>query len=234
MDPALFSEKKFAEISEWEDNKFNLKKVYRLIGKYCPNGKGKRLLDVGCGDGSFALMIKNRYGFDAEGVDIAGKAVQRANRSGVKAKVCNIEKKLPYESGRFDAVILCEVIEHIFDTESLIKEIYRVMKKGGLLFLTTPNVASLTSRIRLLFGGYPNGVEYCVSPNSIGHIRAYTPKILKRQLMRNKFFIVKMTSPNFLFPVKSKSIPLAIREFMIDFSDITKNLGEQIVAVAKK
>ncbi len=233
MDTAKYSERRFAELEEYRDDKFNLKKVYKFIEKYVPNKEGKKLLDIGCADGSFAALLQKK-GFDVYGIDIAKKAIRRARSKGIKAKVGDLGKKLPYKSNSFDVIIMCEVIEHIFDTDFLLREIYRIIKKGGFLFITTPNVASFTSRVKLIFGGYPNGLEYYVGQRTSGHIRAYTPAILRRQLNRDGFKVIKMTSPNLLFPVKSKVIPNFIKELMIHLSDLTKNLGEQIVVVAKK
>jgi SAM-dependent methyltransferase len=60
---------------------------------------------------------------------------------------------LPYESGFFDAVILCEVIEHFnFNPLPSLKEINRVLKPGGILYIGTPNMASIKNRIDLLRG----------------------------------------------------------------------------------
>jgi 2-polyprenyl-3-methyl-5-hydroxy-6-metoxy-1,4-benzoquinol methylase len=234
MNTQKFSEKRFADIKEYRDSKFNLKKVHALIKQYVIRKKSKNLLDIGCSDGSFAVILRGDFGFDVYGVDIAKRAIDRAKLNGIKAQVADLANRLPYKSNTFDVIIMCEVIEHIFDTDFLLNEIHRVIRKGGLLFITTPNVASFTSRIKLIFGGYPNGLEYCINECTNGHIRAYTPLILKKQLNKNKFKVVKMTSPNILFPVKSKLIPNFIKDTMIHFSDLTKNLGEQIVVVARK
>jgi 2-polyprenyl-3-methyl-5-hydroxy-6-metoxy-1,4-benzoquinol methylase len=234
MNTQKFSEKRFADIKEYRDDKFNLKKVHALISRYVPEKKGKSLLDIGCSDGSFAAILKKRFHFDVYGVDIAKRAIDRAKLNGIKAQVADLAKRFPYKNNTFDVIIMCEVIEHIFDTDFLLQEIHRVLKNGGFLFITTPNVASFTSRIKLIFGGYPNGLEYCINECTNGHIRAYTPLILRKQLNKNKFKVVKLTSPNILFPVKSKLIPNFIKDSMIHFSDLTKNLGEQIVIAARK
>lgn len=234
MNAERYSKERFANIKEYREDKFNLKKVYILMKHYVNNKKGKKLLDIGCADGSFAALLQKRFGFDSYGIDISPKVVKRARLNGIKARVGNLSEKLPYKKCMFDVVIMCEVIEHIFDTDFLLNEVYRVMKKNGLLFITTPNVASFTSRVKLIFGGYPNGLEYCLDENSNGHIRAYTPHVLRRQLFKHNFTMMKLTSPNFLFPVKSRLIPDFIKQQMIYFSDLTGNLGEQIVAVAKK
>ena len=51
-----------------------------------------------------------------------------------------------------DAAHVCEVIEHLFDTEGFLKEIHRLLVPGGLLILSTPNLNSLANRIRVLCG----------------------------------------------------------------------------------
>jgi SAM-dependent methyltransferase len=61
--------------------------------------------------------------------------------------------KLPYESGSFDAVILCEVIEHLnFNPLPILMEINRVLKPGGYIYIGMPNQSSYANRRKLLFG----------------------------------------------------------------------------------
>ncbi|MES1173092.1 MAG: methyltransferase domain-containing protein [Myxococcales bacterium] len=59
----------------------------------------------------------------------------------------NADGTLPYENGRFDAVISMDVIEHVVDPLPWLNEALRVLKPGGLLFLTTPNYASRSLRV---------------------------------------------------------------------------------------
>jgi 2-polyprenyl-3-methyl-5-hydroxy-6-metoxy-1,4-benzoquinol methylase len=64
---------------------------------------------------------------------------------------------LPFKSGRFDAINLVEVIEHIENQPQLIREIARVLKADGVVLITTPNILNILSRLRFLFTGFLRG-----------------------------------------------------------------------------
>jgi 2-polyprenyl-3-methyl-5-hydroxy-6-metoxy-1,4-benzoquinol methylase len=154
-------------------------------------GTGKRVLDVGCNDGYIGgLILKNHN--DVFGVDIVKKNIIAAKKRGVKAIFFDITRSsFPYQHNYFDVIFLGDVIEHVFDTDQLLRNCYDILKPGGFLLLTTPNVASIGRRLMLLFGISPF-LEY--SPNlptnnlpSVGHIRYYTKDILYRQLVMNKY-----------------------------------------------
>jgi SAM-dependent methyltransferase len=83
------------------------------------------------------------------------------------------------------------VIEHLVDTDGFIQELRRCLKPGGHLIVTTPNLASFENRIRILLGFYPVWVDYRLQGS--GHVRAYTPWILKKQLREHGFTILKHT-----------------------------------------
>lgn len=170
-----------------------LEKVISILKNYHFN----RLLDIGCGDGSFSVFLK---GFTNEvyGVDISEKAVKSANEKTIKAYVVNVdEKDLPFEDNFFDAVFCGEVIEHLFDPDHLLSEIYRVLKPKGFCMITTPNLASWHNRLILLLGFQPyltevslkyNVGKFKVKLNDVsGHIRSFTYKSLKELLKLHNF-----------------------------------------------
>jgi SAM-dependent methyltransferase len=79
--------------------------------------------------------------------------------------------KLPYSDGRFCLVTCAETIEHLEQTRSLLREIYRVLEPGGLAVITTPNTLNLRSRLRYLMTGFFN----LFGPLPIGDRRLYNP-----------------------------------------------------------
>ncbi|HET7832601.1 MAG TPA: class I SAM-dependent methyltransferase [Gallionella sp.] len=66
----------------------------------------------------------------------------------------NMERDLPFANEEFDCVICAEGIEHVLRPEALFSELARVLKKGGVLIITTPNVQNLYSRYQLACTGY--------------------------------------------------------------------------------
>ncbi len=86
----------------------------------------------------------------------------------------DLNEFLPFQSGSFDAVNLVEVIEHIEHQAQLIREIRRVLKPGGRLLISTPNVLNVFSRVRFLFTGFLRGrvrpVHYTSKPGQAPNI----------------------------------------------------------------
>lgn len=108
------------------------------------------VLDVGCGTGHFVSLC-HRNGYKATGADISNKAVQISRD---RAKDCEfvhfseVEELLRhFGSNSFDAVTLWEVVEHVLDPLYYLKILEQLLKKGGKLFISTPNVDSIYSRI---------------------------------------------------------------------------------------
>jgi len=111
----------------------------------------RRVLDIGCAGGLVALMLK-RLGHRVVGVELNRPMALEARRRGIDLVQQDLEVSLPFRSGAFDAVHACEIIEHLFDTEGFLEEVYRVLASDGILVISTPNVNSLGNRLRVLFG----------------------------------------------------------------------------------
>lgn len=116
---------------------------------------GNKLLDIGCGDGTFCEMAEKRYK-EVYGVDISEDALETARNRKIKTFMVNLNnEELPFPEGIFDAVTCLDVIEHVIDPYFLLSEINRVLKKGGILIVATPNIGYIKHRISLLFGRFP-------------------------------------------------------------------------------
>jgi SAM-dependent methyltransferase len=114
-----------------------------------------RLLEVGCGNGHLLARMRDR-GWFVEGQDVDAKAADHARRSfGVTVHRGDlISLTLPAES--YDAVVMNHVIEHAYDPTALVRECRRLLKRGGLLVMTTPNPHSYGHR---KFGPSWRGLE---------------------------------------------------------------------------
>jgi 2-polyprenyl-3-methyl-5-hydroxy-6-metoxy-1,4-benzoquinol methylase len=141
-------------------------------------------LDVGCKDGAVGALLQ-AYGWRVIGLDQAEVHLKEASRRLSGAVAVDVTDVLPVRSAAADAVFAGEIIEHVIDTDAFLSELWRVLRMGGLLVLTTPNLASLENRVRLLLGKYPIWVDWRLGGE--GHVRAYTAEILKRQMGEHGF-----------------------------------------------
>lgn len=129
---------------------------------------GKRLLDVGCGNGEFLRNMRN-LGWIVEGTELDPTAALQARSLGLSVQIGPLEE-LHYSSQSFDVVTLSHVIEHVSDPISLLRECYRILRPLGYLVVTTPNNLSLGHRI---FTSNWRGLE---PPR---HIFIFSPKSLE-------------------------------------------------------
>jgi SAM-dependent methyltransferase len=107
--------------------------------------KDTSILDVGCGEGVLVNLYR-KIGYGIWGVD----------RNYISQWIVPGDaKRLPFATDIFDVVLLLDVIEHIHLTqqEKVIKEVIRVLRQGGYLIASIPNLAHLNSRLRFLFKG---------------------------------------------------------------------------------
>ncbi len=118
---------------------------------------GERLLDVGCWGGDALERMNARPLFHAlHGVDLLDSSVGAARARGIEAHVVDLNhQSLPYADDFFDAVTCLAVIAQVFDPAGTVIEMRRVLRPGGQLILSVPNVASLPNRARLLLGRRP-------------------------------------------------------------------------------
>jgi SAM-dependent methyltransferase len=127
-------------------------------------------------------------GFDVTVVDKPSKEAspEVATHWNVRVVACDVEiDKLPFESNQFDCVILNEVFEHLrFNLIFTMREIRRVIRRGGLLLLSTPNLRSLQGLYHLLWnwegfssmGGIYHNYAALETIGVMGHVREYTSK----------------------------------------------------------
>ncbi len=111
---------------------------------------GARILDAPSGSGALAAALAER-GFAAVGADLDTEA---AAMLGPAFSQVNLNESLPWKEQTFDAVFSTEGIEHLENHFSFLREICRILKPGGVLLLTTPNIAALRSRMRFFGSGF--------------------------------------------------------------------------------
>ena len=112
-------------------------------------GKGKRVLDIGCRDGA----LTSHYAEDNEvlGVDIDSEALVRAKEKlGIEVVQKDLHAPWDLAPKSYDAVVACEVLEHLYYPEQVLEKITGVLKGDGMLIGSVPNAFSLAHRARYL------------------------------------------------------------------------------------
>jgi glycosyltransferase involved in cell wall biosynthesis/SAM-dependent methyltransferase len=111
----------------------------------------------------------------------------------------------PYVDGSFDTVLCCELIEHLFeDPMHMMSEINRILKPGGNLVLTTPNIGSLRSISAILLGYHPSFFPAYIRPRVEGeevearHNREYVPMEIQHLLTDSGFEMTRLETGEFL------------------------------------
>lgn len=118
----------------------------------------RRVLDLPSGSGELTQILRDR-GLDVVAADLFPEAFVAAGGSCLRA---DLNGRLPFEDDQFDAVACIEGIEHIENPHLLAREANRILRMGGRLYLTTPNVLSIRSRLSYLLRGYPNQFHYMI------------------------------------------------------------------------
>ncbi len=114
----------------------------------------KYILDIGCGDGSTArILVKRNCVID--GITLSENEKAIAQKSMRNVYVHNAENGLPFSGSElYDAVICSHVLEHICYPEKLLNDIYRLLKKDGVLIVALPNIMHYRSRWSLCRGNF--------------------------------------------------------------------------------
>lgn len=153
--------------------------------------KGDKLLDVGCGDGTVGYFSKNNYRY-VYGIDVSETALKIAKERSIITKTINInDETLPFEDNYFDAVTCLDVIEHVFEPVDLIKEIFRVLKKGGFLIISTPNIRYWHHLFDIVIKGKFPKTSTDTDHYDGGHLHYFTYKDIENILENEGFKIVK-------------------------------------------
>ena len=111
-------------------------------------------LDIGSGHGDLIQLMRSRFDLQSSACDYTDSLMKLDD---VNVKVADLSNQdLPFHDASFDLVTCTEVIEHLEHYRSTLRDVYRVLKPGGTLVLSTPNILNLKSRIRFLIFGFYN------------------------------------------------------------------------------
>ncbi len=122
----------------------NARRYRELLASWGAQVRGRRLLDVGCGDGHL-VAVANESGWSARGIDMAEGAIEVARAWGIPcARLDFFDRSLDEE--RFDVIYMSELVEHVPTPGSFLGRAESLLAPGGLVYLTTPNFDALARR----------------------------------------------------------------------------------------
>jgi len=154
-----------------------------LLDNFEKYRKTNKILDVGAGNGFFLEIAKAR-GWDVYGTELTEQAVGVCSSKGISMKQGCLDE-INFEEESFDVITSFEVIEHITNPKTIVAEMYRILRKGGKCYITTPNFNSL---LRYRLKENYDVIEY---PNHLGY---FTKKTLNKLFSEEGFSIKHIKS----------------------------------------
>lgn len=157
-----------------------LDEIVRDFSAYRSNG---RFLDVGFGAGTL-LEAARRASWETYGVEVAESAFEHVRNLGFDV-FCGTLEDAAYPANHFDVITASEVLEHVPDPRQVLKEIARVLRPGGLLWMTTPHARGVSS--------YLLGLKWSiVSPPE--HLQLFSVLGMKKMLDENGFRCMRLAT----------------------------------------
>jgi ubiquinone/menaquinone biosynthesis C-methylase UbiE len=157
--------------------------------------KNKKILSIGAGTGRDIWYLAKDNQITA--IDSSEEIIHVLNPKGIKTKIMNLEKELPFPSESFDLVIAKDILEHITYPLEICKEIKRVLKPTGYAVINVPNHFCFPMRLRYLFGKNLIWKTFGINHENLFeewnymHIRYFTWKGFKKLLEKSELHISK-------------------------------------------
>lgn len=161
------------------------------------------VLDAGAGHGGLSARV-HALGFRVQACDFAPELFLAKD---VEFRQSDLTERLPFDDGSFDYVIAVEVLEHLPDHVAFFRECARVLRPGGRLLLSTPNVVSLKSRLRFLLTGFFYSFQTLDMDRHDGlqHVASLTPDQCSYRARRAGLGLERLTCDKY----QSSSVALA-------------------------
>ena len=149
---------------------------------------GDRVFDLGCGDGTMGLLLKEIRSVSIDGCDISKTAVNRAQDHYDDVHQINIdENDLPVNSDAYDVVICTDVLEHTLSPRHALSEIQRILKNEGIVVVSVPNFGFIRYRFNSIMGDIPRILR------DERHYSTFTRRSLQNILEKEDFQIRSVT-----------------------------------------
>lgn len=194
--------------ARWPADRFE-----NCVSRFPELWRGGHLLELAAGNGLVARSLIDA-GLDIESYTLSERSEARlagleqsVSDPRVRTLALDAEDVPDSEHGRYDAVLMVALVEHLVDPLGAMQRIRRLLKPGGFVYLDTPNVAKYTRRAKLLFGRFPATssfdeglVTYAGEPARLhdeGHLHYFTWRSLSKMLVEHCGFARVQPLPYF-------------------------------------
>jgi 2-polyprenyl-3-methyl-5-hydroxy-6-metoxy-1,4-benzoquinol methylase len=188
----------------------------------------KTVLDVGCGEGNFGALLKKGANCTVWGTDIDAKSIEVASTKLDKTMAGNISDQLDLiPNNYFDAIFFNDVLEHLIDPYSLLKNISSKLSDKGVVIASIPNIRHFRYMMRLVIDREWQYEESGVLDKT--HLRFFTKKSMVRMFEENGYEVISVTPIN-----KTKSMrPIFVH--LLTLGLLGREISYlQFVVIAKK
>lgn len=197
------------------------------------------LLDAPCGAGALGASLQE-LGFEVHGIDLSAHPSQRLGAD--RVRIADLDAGIPFDDARFDVAVSVEGIEHLEAPKRFARELGRVVKRGGWLVISTPNVLNVASRWRFLTRGFhKHFTPDARAQLSSGHIHAIDYVLLRQFLEASGFSIERVTTNKLLRGMRERLFGWIVRRSTANKHPFAKELlsdellyGQILVVVARR
>jgi len=179
-----------------------------LLLSFESSRKTNKILDIGCGYGFF-LTVAKELGWEVYGTELSNKAAEHCIKNGISMHLGDLDTNT-FSEHEFDVIVAIELIEHINTPKAFAEQTHRLLRKGGKLYITTPNFNSI---LRYRLKEKSDIIEF---PN---HLTYFTPKTLKHLFTKNGFKTLNIKTTGLSITRIKTSKGISNQEFVSETSD---------------
>lgn len=212
---------------------------YNKILSMSSGYQNARILEIGIGFGILSTLL-SKLGAKVTATEHPSrnylnndKYLQKMASNNITIAMNNLYENLPFKPETFDKVFFCDVIEHLYPwkIKGVLAEIKRVLKPGGEIIVSTPNLRRFSNILRFLTGrGINPKIDVAMADETFDHIREYNFKELGDLLIESGFLLknVEFGENSFFDLTENKKIRKLNKIFTTLFFKVSKNFGDEI------